>query len=93
MTATAGPWKWGGSERTTSVWVKTADGKTRVCTVVTGDSDLSNARLISAAPDLLHALETLAHIAEHPLPYGNAVELAHRLTRARAAIAKARGAT
>lgn len=53
-------------------------------------TDLANAKLIAAAPDLLFALETLAYLVEHPLAFGHAEEMAHRVDRAHAAIAKVR---
>ena len=54
----------------------------------------ANARLISAAPDLLEALEEAVHSLEYvdslgPLPHGWA-ERQERIEKAKAAIAKAR---
>lgn len=53
---------------------------------------LANAqeKLEAAAPELLKALETLVHRLEHPLEFGQAEDMAHRLARARAAIAAAK---
>lgn len=50
----------------------------------------ANARLIAAAPDLLEALEELLGIAFHPNVSGNVYVSSE--DRARAAIAKAKGA-
>lgn len=65
----------------------------------------SNARLIAAAPDLLEALEDMVHLFDHPGIYGlitqgkrhgwtaeNVVERIGASRRAKAAIAKAKGA-
>lgn len=48
-------------------------------------------RQIESHSDVLHALETLVHRIDNPLEFGHAEDMAHRLTRAREAIAKARG--
>lgn len=49
----------------------------------------ANARLIAAAPELLEVLEAAKAHMEDPYPAGD--DLSHILTRADAAIAKARG--
>jgi len=49
----------------------------------------ANAHLIAAAPELLAALEAAKAYMEDPYPDGD--DLSHVLTRAGAAIAKARG--
>lgn len=51
----------------------------------------ANAALIEAAPDLLAALELLVHRVENPLAFGDEEALAHRMSKARVAIIKARG--
>ena len=76
-------WTAGGSEKTTAVWVKDENGKT-VCNVARCDDDWNRASLISAAPDLMAALESMiAKIDADKLPISCSI--------ARAAIAKARG--
>ena len=76
-------WTAGGSEKTTAVWVKDENGKT-VCNVARCDDDWNRASLISAAPDLLAALESMiAKIDADKLPISCSI--------ARAAIARARG--
>ena len=76
-------WTAGGSEKTTAVWVKDENGKT-VCNVARCDDDWNRASLISAAPDLLAALESMiAKIDADKLPISCSI--------ARAAIAKAKG--
>ena len=85
-------WTAGGSEKTTAVWVKDENGKT-VCNVARCDDDWNRASLISAAPDLLAALE----IAEGRLMCIDAQKLDtvarndDVIDRIRAAIAKAKG--
>lgn len=58
---------------------------------VAGFMSAADARLIAAAPDLLAALEELAHIVEEIEIYGYAPNTAVTLDRAHAAIAKAKG--
>lgn len=85
---TPGPWVIGKHDHDV-VMVDTASG-TAICDVY-GESDdrPANARLISAAPDLLEALETLKRVVSkmrHTLDDDDPA-----LERAREAIAKAKG--
>lgn len=87
MTAhTEGPWATDGRE---SAWDVVAPDGTRIATVWRDeDNGPSDARLISAAPDLLAALERL----EDVFPYSTTgSEERQALTVARAAIVKAKG--
>jgi hypothetical protein len=52
------------------------------------DIQEANARLIAAAPELLHSLKNLVEILIHPTPYDDKVSF---IRDARAAIAKAEG--
>ena len=84
---TPGPWKHD------STWGIIKYGKTEICALHSGN--LANAHLISAAPDLLSALENLmarcVKDAEHYAPDGNESIWAF-ISDASDAIAKAKGA-
>jgi hypothetical protein len=54
---TPGKWEVYGSETSNAVWVKSANG--RICTMKPCENDLSNARLIAAAPEMYEALKGL----------------------------------
>jgi hypothetical protein len=84
---TPGPWKYD------STWGIIKYGKSEICALHSGN--LANAHLISAAPDLLSALENLmarcVKDAEHYAPDGNEAIWAY-ISDASDAIAKAKGA-
>jgi hypothetical protein len=80
-------WTAGGREKTTAVWVNDENGKT-VCNVARCDDDWNRASLISAAPDLLAALEAIIKMIG---PYAGQGRMDAEIAAARAAIAKARG--
>ena len=83
MSHEPGPWILGGCS-----WrmITTPDGYVGVGFIADVDT-LANARLICAAPDLLEALEDLLIRVADDEEYGPE----HAITKARAAIAKARG--
>ena len=80
-------WTAGGREKTTPVWVKDENGKT-VCNVARCADDWNRASLISAAPDLLAALEAIVKMVG---PYSGQGRMDAEIAAARSAIAKARG--
>ena len=80
---TPAPWKYD------STWGIIKYGKTEICALHSGN--LANAHLISAAPDLLSALEEMMSVFQDHEQYDE--ESAEVVGAARAAIAKAKGAT
>ena len=83
---TPGPWKHD------STWGLIKYGKTEICALHSGN--LANAHLISAAPDLLSALERLLKISQEELDQSathDGLVNCEALANARAAIAKAKG--
>ena len=89
MTHSIAPWTL--AEANACIPVKSADGRT-VTSVRYGNTDLDDALLIAAAPDLLAALrafvEQATKLSGHPAQYDPYVGA---LVQARAAIAKATG--
>ena len=81
-TATHTPGPWVLAEATKTIPIRGANGKT-VASVRYGETDLYDARLIAAAPDLLAALQGVIRVADRATDEFDA---------ARAAIAKALGA-
>ena len=81
---TPGPWSL--AEAAQTIPIKGANGKT-VASVRYGPTDLDDARLIAAAPDLLTALQDIMDRLSYRL-----VPSEREKENARAAIAKARGA-
>jgi hypothetical protein len=79
---TPAPWKYD------STWGIIKYGKTEICALHSGN--LANAHLISAAPDLLSALEEMMSVFQDHEQYDE--ESAEVVGAARAAIAKAKGA-
>lgn len=96
---TPGPWK------VNDIYIENRDGTLELVEILTNDEsfnddgdligeDLANANLVSAAPDLLYALEALCSKLPCKAKSPNAYETYHakvELDLARAAIAKARG--
>lgn len=83
---TPSPWKHD------STWGLIKHGKTEICALHSGN--LANAHLISAAPDLLSALERLLQISQEELDQSathDGLVNCEALANARAAIAKAKG--
>ena len=83
MTHTPGPWH--KVEADTTIPIKAANGKT-VASVRYSDNDDNDANLIAAAPDLLAALEAI-------MKGVSGCQKEPQYEAARAAIAKAKGAT
>ena len=83
---TPGPWKHD------STWALIKYGKTEICALHSGN--LANAHLISAAPDLLSALESAYNAIAWDIPGENLSDQDEEalLDVIRAAIAKAKGA-
>jgi hypothetical protein len=87
---TSGPWQLAKTHTARPKWfdVIDSDGRTKPYTLVTRVRLESNARLIAAAPELLEALEALAHKCDcSTLVDGSSIET----LRAHAILAKARG--
>ncbi|ALN73566.1 hypothetical protein [Aureimonas sp. AU20] len=87
ITHTPGPWHVAMRQRI-GITVRAAEEKPIADIWQNGDDPMANARLIAAAPDLLKALQTIAHIAHHN--FGRQTEkLADIEPIAREAISKA----
>lgn len=83
---TPGPWKHD------STWGLIKHGKTEICALHSGNP--ANAHLISAAPELLSALERLLQISQDELDQSathDGLINCEALANARAAISKAKG--
>jgi hypothetical protein len=84
---TPGPWKHD------ATWGIIKHGKNEICALHSGN--IANANLISAAPDLLSALERLLQISQDELDQSathDGLVNCEALANARVAIAKAKGA-
>jgi hypothetical protein len=97
-THTPAPWKIGPNDRGDGLSVIATTPRGTAIAVCYGTGRLDNARLISAAPDMLTALEQLAGFLERTAMFfeescmpGNAGNCTIKAKEARAAIAKARG--
>lgn len=92
---TPGPWIWNPEGDETVVEIPINDEPQQFSVLghstVASDEDYANARLISAAPDLYAALDSIAKLAEcglHPDPDHAEADLAAIAAQARAALAK-----
>lgn len=87
---TPGPWKWLYSSIDDEMVYRVIPIQRPGTHFVTNEAD---ARLVAAAPELLHALELTIRYLDHPevktIPFAMSVDAA--IEQARAAIAKAKG--
>lgn len=87
---TPGPWKIAGDHSSDcDIWVVNPITSETICSLHLCANPEANSRLIAAAPELLEVLTAAKAHMENPYPSGD--DLSHILTRADAAIAKARG--